>query len=49
MVSKQLMGWGAVVLAVVITLTQAFGWPSSLHYFWAALALIWGIITLMQK
>ena len=42
MCSKGVMGWGAVLVAVLLALTQAMGWPGYLNYIWAVLVLIWG-------
>ena len=46
MLSKTQMGWGAIVVGVLIALTQLFGWSGNLHYLWAVLVLIWGIVAL---
>jgi len=40
------MGWGAIVLAVFMTLTVMLKWPAWFHYIWAALVLVSGIISL---
>ena len=42
------MGWGAVLLAVLISLNQLLTWPANLNYLWALLALVWGLATLNQ-
>jgi len=49
MMSKGMLGGGAIVDGVLIAATQFLGWPASLHYLWALLAVIWGIIILTQK
>ncbi len=46
---KSVMGGGAVLLAVLIALTEAMGWPGQIHYAWAALSLIWGLLTFAGK
>ena len=51
---KFIMGGGALLVAVLITLTQYMGWDDSLskigwtvplNYIWAALVFIWGIVS----
>jgi len=44
MVSKTIMGGGAVLVAILIALTTMLEWPAATNYVWAALVLIWGII-----
>tara|TARA_Y100000310_G_C20691915_1_gene822848 strand:- start:2194 stop:2340 length:147 start_codon:yes stop_codon:yes gene_type:complete len=46
MLSKNVMGGGAILVAVLMALTVAMGWSSSLHYLWAAVVAIWGILWL---
>ena len=41
--SKQMMGWGAIVVGVLIVLTELMGWRGDLNYLWAVLVLIWGV------
>lgn len=48
MVSKKLLGWGAIIDGVLIALTQYMAWPASLQYLWAVLAVIWGIVVLAK-
>ncbi len=45
MMSKGLMGGGAIVLAILIALTQATGLTDSLQYIWAILVLVWGFMS----
>lgn len=45
MLSKSVMGWGAVIVAILMALTQALSWTGSLNYLWAALVLIWGFLS----
>lgn len=49
MISKEILGGGAVADGVLIAATQFMGWNASLHYLWALLAVAWGIVALMQK
>mgnify|MGYP001566848972 FL=1 len=49
MLSKQMMGGGAIFVAVAIAATELLNLPGTLHYLWALLALVWGIIILTQK
>ena len=46
MLSKGMMGGGAILLAILIVLTMLLDLPETLNYLWALLALIWGILTL---
>ena len=41
--SKQMMGWGAVIVSVLMASTQYFGFPGNLNYLWAILVLVWGL------
>jgi len=45
MASKKMMGWGVVIVAILIALTQAANWSGSLQYLWALLVLIWGFMS----
>ena len=49
MFSKEVLGAGAILDGILIALTEYMQWSGSLHYLWAALAVVWGIIILMQK
>jgi len=40
--NKKTMGWTAVVVGILIALTQGMGWSGSLNYLWAVLVVIWG-------
>ena len=44
MVLAVIAGGGPILLAVLIAATQLLKWPSWLHYIWAAMIFIWGII-----
>ncbi len=46
MLSKSVMGWGAIFVAVAMALTVLMGWPSSVHYLWAVIVLAWGVMWL---
>ena len=41
--SKGMMGWGAVLVGVLIAATEYFGLSGNLNYLWALLVLIWGV------
>lgn len=43
MFSKSVMGGGAVLVAILLALTEMLGWSGDLNYLWAVLVLIWGI------
>jgi hypothetical protein len=45
MLSKGMMGGGAVLVAILIAVTELMSWSGSLHYLWALLVLIWGIMS----
>ena len=47
--SNQMMGWGAIIVGVLIAATVMLGWNESLHYLWALLVLVWGAKALMNK
>ena len=49
MFSKEVMGGGAILVGILIALTVFMGWPSSLHYLWAAVVALWGVLCLMDK
>lgn len=38
-------GGGAILLGALIAATEALKWPRWMHYIWAALALLWGVMT----
>lgn len=44
-----IMGGGAILLAVLIVLTVVFGWPKEIHYVWAGLAFLWGVLAFVRK
>ena len=48
MLSKGMMGWGAIVVAVLMALTQLMSWPGYLHYIWAILVLVWGFLAMAK-
>ena len=39
-------GWGAIVLSVFMVLTVALKWPNWLHYIWAVMVLVSGLLSL---
>jgi len=43
MLSKGMMGGGAVVVAILLALTEFLGWTGNLNYLWAVLVLLWGL------
>ena len=43
------MGWGAILVGILIAATMLMGLPSELNYLWAVLALAWGAMTLWGK
>lgn len=46
LLSGLFMGWGAIALSVFMVLTVVLKWPNWLHYIWAILVLISGILSL---
>ena len=38
---------GPIVLGALIALTEALKWPRWFHYVWAALAIFWGLMSLI--
>ena len=41
-----MMGYGAVLVGVLIALTEFMSWPGYLNYVWAVLVLAWGAMAL---
>lgn len=39
-------GWGAILLAVAMALTAALNWPKWLHYVWAIMVLLSGVLSM---
>ena len=39
-------GWGAILLSVFMVLTVVLKWPNWLHYVWALMVLISGILSM---
>ena len=46
MLSKPVLGWGAILVGILIALTEFLTWTGNLNYLWAVLVLVWGIATL---
>lgn len=46
--NKGLFSWSAVVVGVLIALTELMSWSGSLNYLWALLVLIWGFIAMSK-
>jgi len=44
MLSKGMMAWGAIIVGVLIALTEFMTWSGSLNYLWAVLVLVWGLM-----
>ena len=44
MISKKTMGWSAVLVGILMALTEYMSWNGNLHYLWALLVLVWGIM-----
>lgn len=49
MFSKTILGSGAILMAIVVSLTNLLAWPNYLQYIWAVVIAIWGIITFVQE
>jgi len=49
MLSKKVLGGGAILDGVLIAATEFMNWSGNLHYLWAVLAVIWGIVILAAK
>ncbi|MBI3334428.1 hypothetical protein HYZ97_02990 [Candidatus Pacearchaeota archaeon] len=49
MVSKGVFGGSAIIVGVLIALTELLSWPAMLNYLWALLVLIWGFMALGRK
>jgi hypothetical protein len=48
MALKLFMGGGAILVAVLLGLTQYMAWPGYLNYVWAVLVLLWGLIAFVK-
>jgi UDP-N-acetylmuramyl pentapeptide phosphotransferase/UDP-N-acetylglucosamine-1-phosphate transferase len=46
MMSKGVMGGGAILVGILIALTTYMEWPDYLQYIWAVLVLLWGVLWL---
>ena len=44
MVSKSVMGGGAILVGILIAITEWKALAGNLNYLWAVLVLIWGIM-----
>ncbi len=38
---------GPIFLGVMILLTLALNWPRWIHYIWATVAILWGVMALI--
>ncbi len=38
---------GPILLGVLIGLTEVLKWPRWVHYIWAAIAILWGLMSLL--
>ena len=38
---------GPILLGVLIILTEILKWPRWVHYIWAVVAILWGVIALV--
>lgn len=47
MASKMMVAGGPVLLGVLIALTQYMDWNGSLHYLWALVSIVWGLMAYM--
>ena len=41
MMSKGLFAWSAIIVGVLIALTEFMSWPGTVNYLWAVLVLVW--------
>ncbi|MEX0933029.1 MAG: hypothetical protein WDZ77_02960 [Candidatus Pacearchaeota archaeon] len=46
MFSKEVLGWGAIVVGILMGLIEFMDWSGQLNYLWAVLVLLFGIGTL---
>jgi len=44
--NKKTMGWTAVVVGVLMALTEYLAWTGSWNYLWAVLVIVWGLMSL---
>jgi len=43
---KKMMGGGAILVAVLMALTEYMSWPGYLNYIWAIAVAAWGLMYL---
>lgn len=43
--NKSMMGWGAVIVGILIILSEVLTWPSWTSYLWGILVLLWGLMS----
>lgn len=41
--TKQTIGWGTVIVGILVGLTAIFSWPVGWQYVWAAAAIVLGV------
>lgn len=44
---ESLAAGGPIVLGILIAITTALKWPSWVQYLWAAIAILWGVVSLV--
>lgn len=44
---ESLAALGPIVLGILIAITTALKWPSWVQYLWAAVAILWGVVSLV--
>ena len=49
MAKSQYLGWGAILLAVIMAGAEYLNSPSSLIYLWAVIVAAWGIWAMKGK
>lgn len=47
--NQGIMSWTAIVVAVLIALTEFMAWSGNLNYLWALLVLVWGFMSMSHK
>ena len=47
--SKAVFAWSAIVVGILIALTEAMAWSGTLNYLWALLVLVWGFLAMSKK
>jgi hypothetical protein len=46
--SSGMFAWSAVLVGVLIALTELMSWSGTMNYVWALLVLVWGFMAMKR-